>query len=147
MESGYIQKNINEVVNKLMQNGDIKLTATDILQLLQHGATREDISRLDTKIDNSTEKLEVKIDKLEAKFDKLEDKYDAKFDKIDEKFDKLEAKFDDKFDKLLEKIDNFTTMASETKSKLNWTIGILMACASGIIGTLAFAINIWISIK
>ncbi len=50
---------------------------------------REDIQKLDTKIDKLDEKLDRKVDELTAKIDKLDEKLDRKVDELTAKIDKL----------------------------------------------------------
>jgi flagellar capping protein FliD len=65
----------------------LTITQDKLVDLLLHAATREDIARLDAKIDSKFTELDSKISNLDSKFE-------AKFDKIDAKFDKLNAKID-----------------------------------------------------
>ena len=101
-----------EILGEQMQDGKLELTIVQVVQLLQNNATREDLSHLDTKIDNSTDKLEAKIGKLEAKFDKLEDKYDAKFDRLSAEIkqmgENLERKINESHNKLESKLSRLT---------------------------------------
>jgi hypothetical protein len=57
------------------KNNEIKLTITQdkLLDILMHGATREDIAKLDSKMEASIAKLDKKIDN---RCDKLDSKYD-----------------------------------------------------------------------
>jgi len=61
-----------------------------LLQVAQHSATREDvkedIGKLDQKIDRLESKLEIKFDKLDSKIDKLE----SKIERVDNKFNRLQ---------------------------------------------------------
>jgi len=52
---------------------------------------RDDITRLEAKLDAKIDKLEAKLD---GKIDKLEAKLDGKIDKLDGRIDKLDAKID-----------------------------------------------------
>lgn len=91
---------------------NIAISQDKIVDLLMHAATREDIAKLDAKIDSEIGKLDVKIEKLDAKIEKLEAKIEfeaTKFDaKINTKVGELDAKIDKldiKLDKLANKYD------------------------------------------
>ncbi|MBX9865761.1 MAG: hypothetical protein K2Y14_02520 [Burkholderiales bacterium] len=60
----------------------LTITQDKLVDLLLHAATREDIARLDAKIDSKFTELDSKISNLDSKFE-------AKFDKLDAKIDKL----------------------------------------------------------
>ncbi len=77
-------------------SGELKLTITQdkLVDILMHAATREDIAKLDSKIDNLETKLNTKIDNLEAKID-------AKISTLDAKISALDVKFDTKYDKII----------------------------------------------
>ena len=62
-----------------------ELKEDKIIDILLHSATREDINKLDAKIDSSVAKLDARIDKLETRIDKLE----TRIDKLDAKIDRL----------------------------------------------------------
>ena len=89
----------------------LTITQDKLVDLLLHAATREDIARLDAKIDSKFTELDLKITNLDTKIDKveskliskidsLESKFESRFEKINERFDKMDAKFDAKIDKL-----------------------------------------------
>lgn len=74
-------------------DNEFKLTITQdkLVDILMHAATREDIAKLDTKVDTTATRLDAKIDTLEAKLDAKIDTLEAK---MDHRFDKLESKYD-----------------------------------------------------
>lgn len=80
---------------------EIKITQDKLVDILMHAATRDDIARLDSKIND----LDKKVDRLDAKFDskiiELDKKVDSKFSELDNKIDRLDAKFDSKFTLLI----------------------------------------------
>lgn len=49
----------------------IVITQDKLVDILLHAATREDIAKLDAKIDNVKSDLEAKMDKLDAKIDRI----------------------------------------------------------------------------
>ena len=75
----------------------IELREDKIIEILLHAATREDLARLDAKLDSGMAKLDAKIDsgmaKLDAKIDsglaKLDAKIDSRIDKVDTKIDRI----------------------------------------------------------
>ena len=73
---------------------NLHVTEDKIIDLLLHGATREDISRLDNKITVEIDKLDAKIDKLDAKITTEISKLDLRIDKLDVKIDKVNDKLD-----------------------------------------------------
>jgi hypothetical protein len=60
----------------------LTITQDKLVDLLLHAATREDIARLDAKIDSKFTELDSKISNLDSKFEAKFDKLDAKIDKI-----------------------------------------------------------------
>ncbi len=119
----------------------ITLTAEQVISLVGHGVTQEQLDsarrELGEKMDNQDTKFDIKFDKLDAKFDakfdQIDKKFDAKFDqldkKIDTKFDQLDKKFDAKFDRLDDKIDK----------KFNLILGFLLASTASIV-----ALGFWL---
>jgi flagellar biosynthesis/type III secretory pathway protein FliH len=93
-----------------MPDGQAKAIAKEYANLMQHQvdqfSTKDDINRLDTKIDTKVHELDMKID---AKFHELDTKINTKFHeldtKVDTKFHELDAKIDTKFHELDTKID------------------------------------------
>ena len=77
-------------------NGELKLTITQdkLVDILMHAATREDIAKLDSKIDNLEVRIDTKIGALDSKIDNLAAR-------IDEKLSVLDTKFDAKYDKIM----------------------------------------------
>ena len=61
-----------------------------LLNVSQHTVTREDVSKLDKKIDKVEKNLENSISVLDQKIEVQNKRFDAH----DKRFDKLEAKFD-----------------------------------------------------
>ena len=72
------------------------------------------------------DRLETRIDKLEARLDDRIDKLEIRFDKLEARIDILEARLDDRIDKLAQKIDTNT----------RWMIGISLTYGIGILGAL-----------
>lgn len=97
--------------NNNNQTGDpmqLTITQDKLVDLLLHAATREDIARLDAKIDSKFTELDLKITHLDTKIDKVESKLISKIDSLDSKFESRFEKIDAKFDKLEAKIDKIT---------------------------------------
>jgi hypothetical protein len=88
-------------------NNEFKLTITQdkLVDILLHAATREDIAKLDAKIDSLETKIDAKIDSLEAKMDSKINNLDVKMDAIrselESKINSLDIKMDSKFDKII----------------------------------------------
>lgn len=77
-------------------SGELKLTITQdkLVDILMHAATREDIAKLDAKIDNLESKIEAKINNLESRME-------TKIGALEAKIGALDTKFDAKYDKII----------------------------------------------
>ena len=103
--------------------------------------------RIERKLDDSVERLEVRIDRLDEKIDKLDRKFEAKFEKLEEKLEKIDGKFekiDGKFEKIDEKFikvdEKFERVFDRFDAIIRWSVGIMVALVvgfSGVIATLA----------
>ena len=102
------------MVNKTENYQKITINQDKLIDILMHAATREDINKLDGKIDKlqatireDMNKLDGKIDRvhtvLSADINKLETKVDGMLEKVD--FEKFEVRTNDRFDKLEAKQD------------------------------------------
>lgn len=93
---------------------EIKITQDKLVDILMHAATRDDIARLDSKINELDKKIDSKFSELDNKIDKLDTKFDSKFNELDRKFDskfnELDRKFDFKINELDKKIDSKFTL-------------------------------------
>ncbi|MBP9741957.1 MAG: hypothetical protein KBD37_01215 [Burkholderiales bacterium] len=93
----------------------IEITQDKLVDLLLHAATREDIAKLDDKLDSSIAALNTRMDKLDSstaalntRMDKLEiqmDKLEMQVGKLEVQVDKLDSKVDKLYDRLDSKID------------------------------------------
>ena len=79
------------------------------------------------------DRLETRIDKLEARLDDRIDKLEIRFDKLEVRIDKLEARLDDRIDKLEARIDGLT---QKIETNTRWMIGISLTYGIGILGVL-----------
>ena len=61
----------------------ITLTAEQVIALVGHGATQE-------QLDGVRRELNQRIDRVEARIDKVEEKIDKRFEKMDSKLDRLQ---------------------------------------------------------
>jgi cell division protein ZapA (FtsZ GTPase activity inhibitor) len=92
---------------------DDKLTQADLIKLMlhnaQHMATREevkdDIYKLDQKIDKVEVSLKEDISKLDQKIDKVEASLKEDISKLDQKIDRVELSLKEDISKLDQKID------------------------------------------
>jgi chaperonin cofactor prefoldin len=57
---------------------NIVLTQDKLLEILLHAATREDIAKLDTKLEGRIDRLDTRMDRLDTRIDRL----DTKIDKV-----------------------------------------------------------------
>jgi DNA-binding ferritin-like protein len=98
---------MEDLTNKSIkiENYEATLTSGDLINIIQHSVTRDDMenlrkefkadfNKLDTKIDSVTEKLDTKIDSVA---EKLDTKIDSVAEKLDTKIDKLNTKIDSNF--------------------------------------------------
>lgn len=79
------------------------------------------------------DRIETRIDKLEARLDDRIDKLEIRFDKLEVRIDKLEARLDDRIDKLEARIDG---LAQKIDTNTRWMIGISLSYGIGILGAL-----------
>ena len=79
------------------------------------------------------DRIETRIDKLEARLDDRIDKLEIRFDKLEVRIDKLEARLDDRIDKLEARIDGLT---QKIETNTRWMIGISLTYGIGILGAL-----------
>ena len=90
-ESGFNEKQAEMLVKSLLESRDFDLSIL---------ATREQVAKLDGKIDKVESNLNAKIDKVEsnlnAKIDKVESNLNAKIDKVESNLEKkiIEVKYD-----------------------------------------------------
>lgn len=75
----------------MLNEKDLKLEITHdkLIDILMHAATREDIAKLDNKIERLDDKIENLNQKVDNKIESLNQKIDEKIDKIDTKYDRL----------------------------------------------------------
>jgi hypothetical protein len=69
------------------------LKQTDMSSLLEKLATKEDINRIDVRLDG----MDARFDGIDARFDSMDvrlDSMDARFDGIDARFDSMDARID-----------------------------------------------------
>ena len=76
----YICYIINSHRLKNMEREPIKIELREdkILEILLHAATREDLAKIDAKIDAKSDRLDSRIDRVESRLDRL----DAKIDRV-----------------------------------------------------------------
>ena len=79
------------------------------------------------------DRIETRIDKLEARLDDRIDKLEIRFDKLEVRIDKLEARLDDRIDKLEARIDG---LAQKIDTNTRWMIGISLTYGIGILAAL-----------
>lgn len=58
---------------------EIKITQDKLVDILMHAATRDDIARLDAKIDSLRSSTRDDVLRLDSKIDRLSEKLDTKF--------------------------------------------------------------------
>ena len=76
----------------------ITLTAEQVIALVGHGATQE-------QLDGVRRELNQRIDRVEARIDKVEEKIDTVALQLNQRVDKLEDKIDKRFEKMDSKLD------------------------------------------
>lgn len=110
----------------------VVITQDKLVDLLMHSATREDIAKLDSKIDSSIDKLDSKIDisidKLDSKIDssmaKLDSKIDSRFDALITEFKRANEVLEARIDRQFQKIDH----------RYNWIIGVTIGTGIAVSG-------------
>jgi hypothetical protein len=83
-------------------------------------ATKEDIQRIDTKLQDfaTKEELKTEIARMDARFDKMDTRFDKMGIEMDTRFDKMDLRFDANF-KLIDA--NFATMRT-----FGWAIVVIV---------------------
>ena len=79
------------------------------------------------------DRIETRIDKLEARLDDRIDKLEIRFDKLEARIDKLEVRLDDRIDKLEARFDK---LEARIDTNTRWMIGISLTYGIGILGAL-----------
>ena len=114
---------MEDLTNKSIkiENYEATLTSGDLINIIQHSVTRDDMENLRKEFKADFNKLDSKIDsvveKLDTKIDTVRSEFKADFNKLDTKIDSVAEKLDTKFDKLNTKID----------SNFKWLAGIMIA--------------------
>lgn len=146
---------------KLMKTHDtlnIEITGADILNLLSHAATQDDVQRLSRetaacfdKVDQHFKKLETEMngrfDKVDQRFEKLETEMNGRFEKletdIDKRFERLETDIDDRFEKFEVKMDKRSEKLEAKMDKMMLTVvsGITFPL---VLGLIMFGIHLFI---
>lgn len=80
-------------------NNPVKLEITQdkLVDLLLHAATREDIARLDAKIDHLDQKIDFNYAKLDQKIDASLVEFKRSIETMEARMDRAEARMDRKF--------------------------------------------------
>lgn len=80
-------------------NNPVKLEITQdkLVDLLLHAATREDIARLDAKIDHLDQKIDFNYAKLDQKIDASLVEFKRSMETMEARMDRAEARMDRKF--------------------------------------------------
>ncbi|MCI4624826.1 MAG: hypothetical protein L3V56_02590 [Candidatus Magnetoovum sp. WYHC-5] len=98
-------------------------------------ATKEDLLRVEAKLDSKIDRVEAKLKeellkvehRLESRIDRLEAKLEGKIERLDAKIDRLDVKFGDRLTAEMGKAnDRMTIMEGEIKLQ-KWMLGILLA--------------------
>ena len=121
---------MKDLTNKSIkiENYEVILTSGDLINIIQHSVTRDDMeslrkefkndfNKLNTKIDTITEKLDIKIDTIA---EKLDTKIDIVAGKLDSKIDCFRNELREDISKLEEKLSN----------NMKWGFGIIITILS-----------------
>ena len=68
-------------------------------------ATKEDIARLEGKIETMAERFNGKTDRLDGKIDAVEERLNGKIDRLDAKIDAMEERFNGKLEAMEERFN------------------------------------------
>ena len=77
-----------------IENYEATLTSGDLINIIQHSVTRDDMESLRKELKEDNQKLDTKIDSVA---EKLDTKIDSVAEKLDTKIDKLNSKIDANF--------------------------------------------------
>jgi predicted PurR-regulated permease PerM len=106
------------------EENNLKLTTSDILNALQHGATREDIAEIRQEMAQQRSDFNSRIDKLDTKIDSIAKDLDNKIDtatkNLDNKIDTVAKELDTKISTISNNLTN------RIDSNFKWTVGIIL---------------------
>ena len=87
---------MEDLTNKSIkiENYEATLTSGDLINIIQHSVTRDDMENLRKEFKSDFNKLDSKIDSVA---EKLDTKIDSVAEKLDTKIDKLNSKIDSNF--------------------------------------------------
>jgi tetrahydromethanopterin S-methyltransferase subunit G len=107
---------MDDLTNKSIkiENYEATLTSGDLINIIQHSVTRDDMESLRKEFKADFNKLDSRIEKLDSKIDIVAEKLDSKIDIVAEK---LDSKIDLLRSDLSNKID----------SNFKWLAGIMIA--------------------
>ena len=80
---------MEDLTNKSIkiENYEATLTSGDLINIIQHSVTRDDMESLRKELKADNEKLDSRIEKLDTKIDNVAEKLDTKIDKLNSKID------------------------------------------------------------
>jgi hypothetical protein len=138
----------SQFLENIMEHSET-LTAVEIIQLIQHNATREDIKELRDDMRQDRKEFRDDMQQYRKEFHDDMQQYrisaEAKFDKLLEQIGDVNTSLSGRINQvntsLITEIATVATIASETKSKLNWTIAILLTIGSGLLALSGFIIT------
>ena len=103
---------MEDLTNKSIkiENYEATLTSGDLINIIQHSVTRDDM-------ENLRKEFKADFNKLDSKIDTVRSEFKSDINKLDTKIDSVAEKLDTKIDKLNTKID----------SNFKWLAGIMIA--------------------
>ena len=104
--------NMEDLKNKSIkiENFEATVTSGDLINIIQHSVTRDDMESL-------RKEFKADFNKLDSKIDTVRSEFKADFNKLDTKIDSVAEKLDTKIDKLNNKID----------TNFKWIAGLIIA--------------------
>ena len=134
--SGILSKHAEAITAAIsnQENQEIKLIKNDI------DTIKQDIRRVDSRIEEVNNKLDTKIEevsnKLDNKFEKLDDKIEEVNNKLDNKFEKLDDKIEEANNKVGSEIKELNNkLDNKFDKQFKWTIS-LISIMTGILATI-----------
>ena len=80
---------MEDLTNKSIkiENYEATLTSGDLINIIQHSVTRDDMESLRKEFKEDFNKLDSRIEKLDTKIDSVAEKLDSKIDRLNTKID------------------------------------------------------------
>ena len=106
---------MEDLTNKSIkiENYEATLTSGDLINIIQHSVTSDDMESL-------RKQFKYDFNKLDSKIDTVRSEFKSDFNKLDNKIDTVAEKLTNKIDTVAEKLTN------KIDSNFKWTLGVII---------------------